>query len=109
MSARSGAAGVRLQSIGTTRENPEHYRMAHNLFNSLQDFTIGAKKGKYYSLAALEKAGLGKISRLPVSIRIVLESVLRNCDGVKVTEEHVRQLAHWQPNGDRVEEIPFVV
>ena len=59
--------------------------MAHNLFNFLQDFTIGARKGKYYSLAALEKAGVGKISRLPVSIRIVLESVLRNCDGIKVT------------------------
>jgi aconitate hydratase len=83
--------------------------MAHNLFNSLQDFTIGAKRGKYYSLAALEKAGLGKVSRLPVSIRIVLESVLRNCDGIKVTEEHVRQLANWRPGGDRVEEIPFVV
>jgi aconitate hydratase len=83
--------------------------MAHNPFNSLQDFTLGARKGKYYSLAALEKAGLGRISRLPVSIRIVLESVLRNCDGVKVTEEHVRQLAGWQPNAERVEEIPFVV
>src|SRR5512139_838935 len=83
--------------------------MAHNLFNSLQDFTIGAKKGRLYSLAALEKAGVAKISRLPVSIRIVLESVLRNCDGVKVTEEHVRQLANWQPNGERVEEIPFTV
>ncbi|MGZ8255188.1 MAG: aconitase family protein, partial [Burkholderiaceae bacterium] len=83
--------------------------MAHNLFNSLQDFTIGAKKGKYYSLAALEKAGVGKVSRLPVSIRIVLESVLRNCDGVKVTEEHVRQLANWKPTGERVDEIPFVV
>ena len=83
--------------------------MAHNLFNSLQDFTIGAKKGKYYSLNALEKAGLGKVSRLPVSIRIVLEAVLRNCDGEKVTEEHVRQLASWKPSADRVDEIPFVV
>src|SRR5512134_653219 len=83
--------------------------MPHNLFNSLQDFTIGAKKGKYYSLGALEKAGLGKISRLPVSVRIVLESVLRNCDGIKVTEEHVRQLANWKPTGERVDEIPFVV
>jgi aconitate hydratase len=83
--------------------------MAHNLFNSLQDFTIGAKKAKYYSLAALEKAGVGKVSRLPVSIRIVLESVLRNCDGVKVTEEHVRQLANWKPNADRTDEIPFIV
>ncbi len=83
--------------------------MAHNPFNSLQDFTIGAKKGKFYTLPALEKAGVGKISRLPVSIRIVLESVLRNCDGIKVTEEHVRQLANWKPNADRTDEIPFVV
>jgi aconitate hydratase len=43
-----------------------------------------------------------------VSIRIVLESVLRNCDGVKVTEKHVRDLANWQPNAARSEEIPFV-
>src|SRR5512134_2608469 len=83
--------------------------MPQNPFNALQDFTIGAKKGRLYSLPALEKAGLGKISRLPVSIRIVLESVLRNCDGVKVTEEHVRQLANWQPTADRIDEIPFVV
>ena len=65
--------------------------MAHNLFNTLQEFKIGAKKpASSTRLAALEKAGLGKVSRLPVSIRIVLESVLRNCDGKKVTEEHVR-------------------
>ncbi len=83
--------------------------MSHNLFKSLKEFAVGKKTGKYYSLPALEKAGLGKISRLPVSIRIVLESVLRNCDGKKVTEEHVRQLAAWKPVADRVEEIPFVV
>src|SRR5438034_1979697 len=84
--------------------------MAHTLFNSLQEFGSAAGgRGKFYSLAALEKAGLGKISRLPVSIRIVLESVLRNCDGKKVTEEHVRQLAKWNRTGERVDEIPFVV
>jgi aconitate hydratase len=83
--------------------------MAHNLFDSFQEFKLGARTGKLYSLPALEKAGLGKISRLPVSIRIVLESVLRNCDGKKVTEEHIRQLAAWSPNAARVEEIPFVV
>ena len=84
--------------------------MTHNLFNSHQEFRLAAGgRGKFYSLAALEKAGLGKISRLPVSIRIVLESVLRNCDGKKVTEEHVRQLAKWNPTGKRVDEIPFVV
>jgi aconitate hydratase len=84
--------------------------MSHNLFNSFQDFSPKAgKKGKLYSLPALEKAGIGSISKLPVSIRIVLESVLRNCDGKKVTEEHVRQLANWKPNARRTEEIPFVV
>src|SRR5687768_2718309 len=83
--------------------------MAHNLFNSLQEFNVGPKRGKFYNLAALEAAGLGKVSRLPVSIRIVLESVLRNCDGVKVTEEHVRQLASWKPGASRTDEIPFVV
>src|SRR6201991_2735882 len=84
--------------------------MAHNLFNTLQDFSPAAgKKAKFYSLPALEKAGIGKISRLPVSIRIVLESVLRNFDGKKVTEEHVRQLAAWAPNASRTDEIPFVV
>src|SRR5262252_2072926 len=84
--------------------------MAHNLFQSLQQFrTASGKTGKYYSLPALEKAGIGKISRLPVSIRIVLESVLRNCDGKKVTEEHVRQLATWKATAARTDEIPFVV
>lgn len=79
--------------------------MPHNLHNTLQSF----KHGKYYSLPALGKALNLKIERLPVSIRIVLESVLRNCDGKKVTEEHVRQLAAWKPTGPRTEEIPFVV
>jgi len=84
--------------------------MAHNLFNTLQEFSPGSgRKAKFYSLPALEKAGIGKISRLPVSIRIVLESVLRNFDGKKVTEEHVRQLAAWAPNASRTDEIPFVV
>ena len=83
--------------------------MTHNLFDSQQSFTIGKKPARFYSLPALEAAGLGKISRLPVSIRIVLESVLRNCDGKKVTEQHVRELAGWQPNAERHDEIPFIV
>ena len=84
--------------------------MTHNLFNTLKAFPLpNGKKAKFYSLPALETSGLGKISRLPVSIRIVLESVLRNCDGRKVTEPHVRRLAGWQPNAVRVDEIPFVV
>src|SRR6266566_8130867 len=84
--------------------------MKHNLFNALQQFrTASGVTGQYYSLPALEKAGLGKISRLPVSIRIVLESILRNCDGKKVTEEHIRELSGWKPGVARTDEIPFVV
>jgi aconitate hydratase A / 2-methylisocitrate dehydratase len=84
--------------------------MPNDAFNTLQQFDIGAgRKGELYSLPALEKAGVGKISRLPVSLRIVLESVLRNCDGKKITEAHVRQLAGWKPRASRSEEIPFVV
>src|SRR5437867_9859610 len=84
--------------------------MSHNLFDSLQQFkSASGLTGQYYSLGALEKAGVGRVSRLPVSIRIVLESVLRNCDGKKVTEAHVRELANWVPNASRTDEIPFVV
>src|SRR5688572_29421956 len=74
-------------------------------FNTLQSF----KYGKLCSLPALGKQLGVKIERLPVSIRIVLESVLRNCDGKKVTEEHVRELANWKPSAKRTEEIPFVL
>src|SRR5688500_7388403 len=70
---------------------------------TLQSF----KHGKLYSLPALGKALDVKVERLPVSIRIVLESVLRNCDGKQVTEQHVRELANWQPAAKRTEEIPF--
>jgi aconitate hydratase len=83
---------------------------AHNLFNALQTFELSnGKSGKFYSLPALEKAGVANISRLPVSIRIVLESVLRNCDGKKVIEANVRELANWKPTEARTAEIPFVV
>src|SRR5436309_2335712 len=84
--------------------------MPHNLFNSLQDFKpSAAAQGQFYSLPQLEKEGVGKVSRLPVSIRIVLESVLRNFDGSKITEDDVRAIANWQPNAERTEEVPFTV
>jgi aconitate hydratase len=84
--------------------------MSRNTLNTLKEFKISAtKKGKFYSLPALEKKLGINISRLPVSIRIVLESVLRNCDGKKVTEEHITQLAKWSPTAARTDEIPFVV
>jgi aconitate hydratase len=82
----------------------------HNLFNALQTFDLGnGNEGHFYSLPQLEKAGVGPVSKLPVSIRLVLESVLRNCDGKKVSEQNIRALANWQPNAARTEEIPFVV
>lgn len=84
--------------------------MPHNLHNTLKSLTLSSgTQLQYYSLPALEAAGVGPISRLPVSIRLVLESVLRNCDGKKVAEEHVRQLANWGASAPRVDEIPFVV
>jgi len=84
--------------------------MSHNLFNSLQSFDLGnGKQGKFYSLPALEAAGVGPISRLPVSVRLVLESVLRNYDDKKVSEANVKELANWKPNETRTAEIPFVV
>ena len=82
----------------------------HNLFSTLQKFDLGnGKQGNFYSLPALEKAGVGAISKLPVSIRLVLESVLRNCDGKKVSEANIKELANWKPTETRTAEIPFVV
>jgi len=82
----------------------------NNPFNTLQTFKMASgKTGKFYSLPVLEKALGVKISRLPVSMRIVLESVLRNCDGKKVNESNIRQVANWKPNAPRTEEIPFVL
>src|SRR5579859_115667 len=83
---------------------------SHNLFGTLQNFELGSgQQGKFYSLPALEKAGVGPVSKLPVSIRLVLESVLRNCDGKKVAEANVKELANWKPTETRTAEIPFVV
>src|SRR5579883_2051365 len=80
-----------------------------NPFNTLQTFDVGGTSHRFYSLPALEKAGVGKISRLPVSIRLVLESLLRNCDGKRVAEGAVRELANWGAKAERTAEIPFVV
>ncbi|MGA8481203.1 MAG: aconitate hydratase AcnA [Chthoniobacterales bacterium] len=67
------------------------------------------KRARFYSLPALEEAGIAPVSRLPVSLRIVLESVLRNCDGKKVSEKDVTTLARWNAKSPAEEEIPFVV
>jgi aconitate hydratase len=78
--------------------------------NTPLTFTTGSgAPGKYYSLPALEAAGVGNVSRLPVSIRIVLESLLRNLDGKKVTEADVKNLANWNAKSPGEYEIPFTV
>jgi aconitate hydratase len=79
-------------------------------FKTLKKFDAGeGREGFLHSLPALEEQGVGKISRLPVSIRIVLESVLRNCDGKKVRRKDVETLANWNAKKPANEEIPFVV
>jgi len=84
--------------------------MSNTFFSSLQTFKPNRnREGRFYSLPQLERDGVGPISKLPVSIRIVLESVLRNVDGKKVRDEDVRTLANWKPNAERIEEIPFIV
>jgi len=84
--------------------------LRHDTFNSLRQLELPlGKPARYHALAALESSGLGAVSRLPVCLRIVLESLLRNCDGKRVTEEHVRSLAGWRANAPREAEIPFVV
>jgi aconitate hydratase len=79
-----------------------------NPFNTLQSFTANGESHSFYSLPALEKAGFN-LKKLPVSIRLVLESLLRNCDGKRVSEPAIRALATWAAKAERTEEIPFVV
>jgi aconitate hydratase len=82
----------------------------NSLFGALQPLQCDwPQPAAFYSLPQLEKAGVGPISRLPISIRMVLESVVRNCDGTRVQEQNVRALANWSPSARRTEEIPFVV
>src|SRR3954462_8556098 len=90
----------------TKRENTT---MPHNSFDTLKSFQPAAgKTGQYYSLPALAKT-FPNVKRLPISLRIVLESVLRHVDGKKVTEEHVKQRAGWKATGPRTEERPCIL
>jgi aconitate hydratase len=73
------------------------------------DLGLGRGRHRFFSLPVLEEMGFGAISRLPVSLRIVLESLVRNCDGQRVLERQVRDLAAWQARGPRESEIPFTV
>jgi len=76
-------------------------------FGVRSQFDTGSGQATLYSLKKLEEAGLGAISRLPFSIRVLLEAVLRNCDGFTVTEEDVRNLAAWNAEAPAKQELPF--
>ncbi|MGY4829782.1 aconitate hydratase AcnA [Sphaerotilaceae bacterium SBD11-9] len=81
----------------------------HSFASTLKTFkTPSGKTGSYFSLPELAKK-YPNVNKLPISMRIVLESVLRNCDGNKITADHVERLANWAPTAERVDEIPFVV
>ena len=86
-----------------TRPSPHAFASTRKTFQ-----TASGKTGELYSLPALARK-FPNVKRLPVSIRVVLESVLRHCDGQRVTPEHVAQLANWRPNAPRTDEIPFTV
>ncbi len=81
--------------------------LMHNLFNTLQSFEADGQRIHYYSLPALEAQGIGKVSNLPVSIRILLESLLRNYDNQQITEPDIVDLANWNPKQPKPVEIPF--
>lgn len=78
-----------------------------NHLGALSDLSVGDRTYKIYSLAKLESRYGASISRLPFSIRILLENVLRNLDGETVTERHVESLANWDPSNAEAREIPY--
>ena len=81
--------------------------LMHNLFNTLQTFETDGQRVHYYFLPALEAQGIGTVSKLPVSIRILLESLLRNYDNQQITEQDIVDLANWDPKQPKSVEIPF--
>lgn len=82
--------------------------MAKNdVFNSRTSFELEGKRYNFYRLAALEEAGIAKVSRLPYSVKVLLESVLRQVDGRVITKEHVENLAKWGSEEVKDAEVPF--
>ena len=79
----------------------------HNLFNTYQSLENEGLTCSYYSLPALAEAGIGSIATLPVSLRILLESLLRNYDGHQITEDDIVNLASWDARSPKAAEIPF--
>ena len=83
--------------------------MTSDIFGTLDTLDVGGKELRFHSLRRLEQAGMGAVRRLPVTLRVVLESLVRNCDGHRVREQDVRALAAWRPVEERTAEVPFVV
>lgn len=81
---------------------------AKDQFSTARSLEVGGKTYRYYSLKALEEQGLGSISKLPFSIRVLLEAAVRQFDGRAITEEHIKQLAKWNEGVGRNKEIPFI-
>ena len=79
----------------------------HTLFDSLQSFETAGRQIHYYSLPTLEERGIGPISKLPVSIRVLIESLLRNFDDHQVTEQDITDLANWNAANPKAVELPF--
>ncbi|TCT26654.1 aconitase [Melghiribacillus thermohalophilus] len=80
---------------------------ASDVYNARKQFELNGKTYHYYDLKSLEEAGIGNISRLPYSIRILLESVLRQYDGKVIQKEHVEKLAKWNTGEDSKVDVPF--
>ncbi|MCM3000629.1 aconitate hydratase AcnA [Paenibacillus cellulositrophicus] len=81
---------------------------AKDQFSTARSLEVGGKTYRYYSLQALEEQGLGSISKLPFSIKVLLEAAVRQFDGRAITQEHVSQLAKWNEGRDDNKEIPFI-
>ena len=79
----------------------------NDVFQSRSFFEANGKRYNYYNLAALENAGVGKVSKLPYSIKVLLESVLRQVDGRVITKEHVENLAKWGTAEQKDVDVPF--
>lgn len=81
--------------------------MSNDVFNARKSFELDGKRYNYYSLGALEEAGVGNVSKLPYSVKVLLESVLRQYDGRVITKEHVENLAKWGTAEVKEVDVPF--
>ncbi|MBB6023640.1 aconitate hydratase [Paenibacillus sp. JGP012] len=81
---------------------------AKNHFSAARSLEVGGKSYRYYSLDALQEGGHGDLSKLPFSIKVLLEAAIRQFDGRAITEEHVKQLTGWAEGRDNNKEIPFI-